>query len=99
MGRSHVNDAADFARVLAEAQRMTRSLLSGGDFAPLQSVALQLDAMQAWTADGRVPSEEERASIQLGVVVFRELEPAPTPELYEYNQRLYELNGFFKEWT
>ena len=99
MGRAYVTSRDDFAVVLEQAIAATRRMLCGGDFLPLRSIAMQLDAMAKWTAGGRTPTDEERSAIQLGVVVFRELEPAQTRELYDYNQRLYELNGFFKEWA
>jgi hypothetical protein len=98
LDRVFVKSRDDFQSVLAGAHRETSELLDRGEWWPLQSIKLQLEAMREWTAQGRDPTPEEIESIQLGVVVARELEPAPTAELESYNERLYELHGYFKEW-
>jgi hypothetical protein len=98
LDRIYVKSRDDFHRVLEGAHKETLELLDRGEWWPLQSIAMQLEAMKEWTAAGRDPTAEEVESIQLGVVVARELEPPPNAEIESYNERLYELYGYFKEW-
>lgn len=96
--RTYIHGRADFFAVLDETLALTRDLLSRGVWAPLASIEKQLEAMKRWTAAGREPTLEERKKVQIGLVAARELEPAETDAMYAYNQRIYELNGYFKDW-
>jgi hypothetical protein len=56
----------------------------------------QIDAMEQWTSNGRVPLERERDSINVGTLVVRELEPIDDLDLYKLGQDLHELQYYFQ---
>jgi hypothetical protein len=58
----------------------------------------QLEAIQQWTANSREPTIEERSSIQIGVLVERELEPPDNEDLADLNKRLKAVNLYFQIW-
>lgn len=82
-------------QTLAEAKKRSAET---PDFEPLAEIARQLEAMKRWTDGGREPTEEERGKISIGLIAIRELDPEPNEELYDFIQRLHELNGYFREW-
>jgi hypothetical protein len=96
--RKHINSRADFFRVLDEAIDMTHERLGRGLWSPLQSIGAQLEAIKKWTDGGREPTVDERKLVDIGLVVARELEPAADVEEQRYNERLYEIQGYFGEW-
>jgi hypothetical protein len=89
----------DFFDVLDETRREAEALAQQAHgFAPLRSIADQLGAMQSMTAQGRTPTEDERDSISVGLIAVRELEPATDAQMADFNARLHELEGYFREW-
>jgi hypothetical protein len=67
-------------------------------FLPYQSMEAQLEAMKAWTAGGRTPTEEERGRISIGLLAIRELDQEPDEVEGEFIARLHALNGYFRRW-
>ena len=97
--RKYINSRADFFRVLGELMKQTKDLVrQNPTYPPFENIDMQLDAIARWTANGRDPTKDERQQVSIGKLVVRELEPAGTDEMYEYTQKLHELNGYFKEW-
>ncbi len=89
----------DFLRVLADEVDRARRLEAEVPGLPLfGSLRRQLEAIQQWTADGREPTKDERKSIQMGMLIARELNPAPTDELEDFGGRVQELEFYFKHW-
>ena len=94
-----IQDRAGFFRALDDAIADSRRL--GGappGFAPLETILYQLEMIKVWTANGRTPTKQERRSITMGITVVRELEPAPTDELFHYTELIHELSFYFKLW-
>ncbi len=89
----------DFFRVLSQARAVVKKQLDGapGDVV-FMAIGQQLDAMQEWTADGRTPSEEERARVCIGVIGVRELDGSPNEEVQKFAEWLNELNAYFEDW-
>jgi hypothetical protein len=67
-------------------------------FDPYESVEMQLDALKRWTADGREPTDDERARINMGLIVIREFDPEPDEELYDLMQDLHQIQGYVDVW-
>ena len=97
-GYGEINSRTDFFRVLGEATDLARRILaSSPDYEVMQRIEAELTAMKQWTDDGREPSEEERQSIDVGLVAVRELEGGS----YEFEQlagKLHILNAYFEDW-
>jgi hypothetical protein len=89
----------DFFDVLDETRREAdaRAQRARG-FEPLRSIAVPLEAMQNMTAGGRPPTEDERDSTAIGLIAVREREPTEDAQMADFNARLYELEGYFREW-
>ena len=96
----HLRGRSDFQPLLATLLAKTRALLPTkvGAWPAIESIVMQLDAIRRWTDQGRDPLPDERASITIGVLVVRELEPAPDAAMAEYNEQLVELTDYFKRW-
>ena len=75
--RNFVKSRADFYKVLDDALAETKRIAgTRTDYAPIESILYQLDAMKRWTAQGRDPLLAERRSITMGQVVSREVRRA-----------------------
>lgn len=84
--------------MLAEAIELARQLVERSNGFEVYAVILrQLEAMSSWTADGRVPTPEERDSIDVGLIAVRELDDDPDYQVGELADRLHELNAFFED--
>lgn len=67
-------------------------------YPPWKSLQKQLHAMTQWLAAGG-PTPEQRASISIGLVTVRELEPAAsTPAMDDLINRLHRLNYAWNHW-
>jgi hypothetical protein len=99
MSKLPIQTRADFFDVL-EQTRVEVDVIAarGPGFGPLQSVADQLAKMKSQTANGRMPTEDERDAITIGLIAVRELEPADNEAMGDLIERLHELNGYFREW-
>lgn len=62
-----------------------------------QSIALQLAEMQR-TTQTRDPSEDERESIDVGLVFVRELEGWQDPDVSDLGQLIHPLASFYEDW-
>jgi hypothetical protein len=95
----YIQGRATFFAALDQAIAASRRL--GGAppaFASLEPILNQLEMIKVWTANRRQPTKQERRSITMGITVVRELEPAPTDELFHYTELIHELSFYFKLW-
>jgi hypothetical protein len=60
--------------------------------------SLQLDAISQWTASGRTPTVDERASIDMGIRVFREYETTTDADLESFRERISTPHSYVKFW-
>lgn len=95
---SDIKTRAEFQRILKQTRQDMSKLAEADPLHPLWTGMLaQLRAMEEWTKDGRIPTQEERDKINIGTLVVRELEPVEDEALYDLTQRLHELQYFFQE--
>jgi len=93
-----IDSRAHFFRVLGEATDLARRILaSSPGYEVMLRIEKELSAMKQWTDDGREPSEEERQSIDVGLVAVRELDGGPY-ELQQLADKLHVLNAYFEDW-
>lgn len=88
----------DWYRVLDEAIAETFNLLNRGPDPYLESILAQLDAMKRWTADGREPTEAERKSMTIPMILTREFGSPSTDEIYNYTEKVKEVWFYFDQW-
>src|SRR4249920_345683 len=67
-------------------------LLAEPDDGAINSVKRQLDALHAWTRDGRCPSQAEKDQLNFGQIASRALDTYPVAD------SLYELASFVIYW-
>lgn len=89
---------ADWFIALDQAFQETLDLLNQGPDPYLESVLAQLDAMKRWTADGREPTEQERKSMTIGMIMTREFDSPSTDQLYFYKEKVMEVWSYFDDW-
>ncbi len=90
---------AQFQAALSEALGVAADLVrSAPSFAPYQTIEAQVGAMGRWTADGREPTADERASITIGLVILRELDPQPDATMYAKQELLRACHHYFRVW-
>jgi hypothetical protein len=95
---SKIQTREEFQRILKQTRKDMSKLAEAQPLHPLwKSMLAQLRAMEEWSKDGRVPTQEERDKIIIGVQVVRELEPVEDDAMYDLTQRLHELQYFFQE--
>jgi hypothetical protein len=94
-----LSSRADFFLTLDEAIKKTLDLLRQVPKDPhLDSIFTQLEAIKSWTNGGREPTESERKSLTIGVILAREFEPAQTDEMQEWADKVREVAGYFRDW-
>jgi hypothetical protein len=94
-----INSRADFHRVLTQALDTARRGLAIEPRSRTTQIALrQLEAMQAWTANGRTPSADEQNRIDVSVLAGRELSDTGRPDTEEWVQQLTDLDNYFQAW-
>jgi len=95
---SDIKTRRQFQTILTQTREELERRAAAEPAYPLwQSLLAQLRAMEQWTADGRVPTKEERDRILVGTMAMRELEPTDDIPLYELCQALHELQYYFQE--
>ncbi|MCY1010440.1 immunity protein Tsi6 family protein [Nannocystis pusilla] len=82
-----------FAQVLGEARARTQAL-DPSQSATLRRIADQLELLARTTARGRVPHEDDRARIDIGLIAAREFEETDP----RYADQLQELDYTFKRY-
>jgi hypothetical protein len=95
-----IDSLRDFRKILVETIRLVQRLEAESPGFPVyENIIRQLEAMSKWTEDDRMPTLEERNSIDVGLVAVRELEADPDPQVQDLCNRLYQLNSFFDDLT
>ena len=56
------------------------------------------NAGERWTANGRVPPQDERESISIGLLAARELENTGDPQIDDLHDKLESLHNYFEDW-
>jgi hypothetical protein len=87
-----------FYRVLGEARESVLGILTQWpEDGTMQLIFEELDAMRRWCDGGREPSDNQRGSINVGLIAARDLSKAKgkTGELV---QKLFALNNYFEDW-
>ncbi len=87
-----------FRKKLDGAIGLTKKLLTKYPGHPaFESIAMQLAEMQR-TTHGRDPSEDERASIDVGLVAVRELDGFREEDVSTLDQAIHPLAAFYEDW-
>ena len=95
-----IRSRKDFQSVLMETLMLARQhRASWPNFPPFENIIRQLEAMSTWTANDRVPSTDERSSIDVALVAVRDLKSDPDPKVQDLCNRLFMLNAFFDDLT
>jgi hypothetical protein len=84
---------ADFDRLLAATrEEIGRMAAQWPDDGAIASVDRQLAALHGWTREGRCPAQDEKDSLNFGMIASRELDSFPVAS------DLYELASFVTWW-
>jgi hypothetical protein len=84
---------ADFDRLLAATRiEIGRMAAAAADDGAIASVDRQLAALHGWTRDGRCPAQDEKDSLNFGMIASREL------DAYDVASDLYALSSFVIWW-
>lgn len=95
----YIETRAEFFQVLERTIMELRARCERVPTLPMyHGILNQLLAMQAWTADGRTPLEQERARIDIGLIAIREIDPQDSDDDAELHEWLVQLGGYFDEW-
>jgi hypothetical protein len=94
-----INSRADFQKAVALArQTIVPALQRMPNDPALQSMEKQLEAIDQWTANGRVPTVDERRSINMGIVMYRQFEATDDLEAYQLRELAGGINNYLKYW-
>jgi hypothetical protein len=94
-----INSRADFFDVLEKAKRAVATVRTRLPKDPtLASVERQLERVDQRTANGREPTQDERADIDMGFRMAREFEGTRDPEIYKLRQLVSSVNHYFEHW-
>jgi hypothetical protein len=92
-----INSRADFAialhRAIADGRVLQAKYLKDGT---IGAILRQLECGQRWTANGRTPTDGERASIDIATRAAREFEG--DDETYQWSRSLYSLDAYIADW-
>ena len=94
-----INGRADFFLQLTQAQREVSMLVQRLPFeAPLKAVEHQLASIAEWTANGRTPTAQERKSVTIGLLMFKEYDTSDDDGIYDVRSKLSSIDAYFKFW-
>lgn len=95
----YIETRAEFFEVLdatlAQAKAKATAVPAFGLYA---NMVAQLLAMREWSANGRVPTQEERDRIDIGLIALREVDEQADDESADFQECLVQLDGYFCEW-
>jgi hypothetical protein len=90
---SSLTSFEEFDQALASARAELETMLAAEpEDGAIASVKRQLDALHAWTRDGRCPSQAEKDQLNFGSIASRELDTYPVAD------KLYDLASFVIYW-
>jgi hypothetical protein len=94
-----IDSRNDFFRVLGECQKICGDILRVQPKNQIiEVIDTELDAMWRWTQNDREPTEDERKSIDIGLIAVRELENSGDPTIDALADKLGALNNYFEDW-
>jgi hypothetical protein len=94
-----INCRADFQKELDSVRMLCESVVRRlPNERLLESVQRQLEALQTWTANGRIPTPDERNQIIMGIQMHREYEMTEDKDIYQLKGRTGALNNYVKHW-
>src|SRR3954467_5965152 len=93
-----INGRAEFFRELARAIRAVTRLLRRPNEGVLRSVQDQLQAIEAWTANGRTPSLDERNKPSLSLLMYREFQGSRDGDIVALNDVVAGVHNYFQFW-
>lgn len=92
-----INSRADFGVLLQKATREGELLLRRRPGDPvIEVIERQLEAVGAWSANGRTPTKAERGSIDIALRASRELEG--DSDACNWTRDLYALDAYIEDW-
>ena len=86
---THIDGRAGFFRVLDETIAMNDALRMG--------FGATLEKIKAWTANGRAPTADERASVEMTGGLAKNYDSMPA-ELQAFADRISEIQFYFEWW-
>ena len=94
-----INSRQDFFQTLQQGKALVTLLVSKrpNEF-NLKSVQTQIEAIEAWTANGRKPTLEERGKVALGYRLHREYEGTSDPEIYALKELASAIQNYVRHW-
>jgi hypothetical protein len=93
-----IDSRAAFYRQLGEADNLVQNLLAQNPGDELMELIFEeLLAMRRWSDAGRVPTDQERGSINIGLLAAREISQSHS-DLSKLAQILFALNNYFEDW-
>ncbi len=93
-----IDSRVNFDRLLGDAVDLVQKILAQTPEDELQQLIFEeLNAMHRWSANGREPTDQERGSINIGLLAARGLSNA-TGEKEKLVQMLFALNNYFEDW-
>jgi hypothetical protein len=104
---AEIRNNQQFSTELAEAMKQTRAFFETRPerVKSLQEIELQLDIMQRRTADGQIPTKEEKGVIIVAGLAHDYFPQGPPPdganrdrEMLTYKSRLNQLNYYYANW-
>jgi hypothetical protein len=99
MAYDDIQSRKEFFDVLASAVADVKQLRAKTPhFWAWENAERQLLAMHDWTKNGRTPTQKERESIDVQVVVGREAGDTDDVFLYEFKQKVTGLAYYFEFW-
>src|SRR5882762_1544243 len=92
-----INSRDDFFRVLNEALQYCSHILKiNPSDAIFRRIQMELEAIKKWTINTRTPTKDERATIDIGLVAARELDPIGDPDTKSMSDKLKVLDAYFE---
>lgn len=92
-----INSRKEFHLMLNAATTTSRAFLSASpDDGTLQSIHRQLEAIGLWTLNGRIPTTQERVSVDMAVRASREMEGET--RYYKWTRDIYSLDAYIERW-
>ena len=99
MKTPEINGPDDFFRMLAQTTAEIDGFVAREPAYPVWALLQrQLHAMTQWSANGAVPTPEQRGRVTIGLVAERELEPPANEAMQDLITRLHLLSYAWRFW-
>jgi len=92
----NIRTLEEFRSKLQQALEMLRILSpKTADFPPFETVRGQIEEILEWISRGYTPTQDQKASMDFGLVAARELDYDSDPRVQELSRRLHQLSYYF----